>query len=102
MTFQGGLHDSGCVFSIDTNGMGYKDILDFYGPNGAYPWMSSLILSGSMLYGMTEYGGAYNTGCMFSIDTNGSGYIDRHDFSSSNGEYPNGDLTLSGSVCCMV
>src|ERR1700722_19391177 len=48
MTWKGGLYDSGCVFSVNTNGSGYKDILDFNGPNGAAP-QGSVIIVGNKL-----------------------------------------------------
>jgi len=82
MTSQGGAKDSGCIFSINKNGSGYKDICDFNGKNGAHP-IADLVVSGNTLYGMTFEGGANQYGCIFSIDTNGSGYKDLHDFNTS-------------------
>ncbi len=70
MTLIGGLYDSGCVFSIDTSGSNYKDLLDFDGTNGVAPY-ASLIRSGSKLLGMTAMGSAFYHGNIFSIDTNG-------------------------------
>jgi uncharacterized repeat protein (TIGR03803 family) len=75
--------------------------LDFNDTNGSDP-VGSLILSGNnygyKLYGMAVSGGKYKVGCIFSIDTNGNGYNDLHDFNDTNGEAPFGDLTLSGSI----
>ena len=51
MTSSGGANDDGVIFSINTDGSGYKDLLDFNGTNGTNP--RSLTLSGSVLYGMT-------------------------------------------------
>src|ERR1700679_3538019 len=61
----GGARDSGCIFSIDTNGNNYKDLFDFAIVKcfGA----SSLTISGNTLYGMTQYGGTKGAGCIFSI-----------------------------------
>jgi len=58
----------------------------------------SLTLSGNMLYGMTRYGGAYNYGCIFSIDTNGNEYKDFHDFDSITGKNPYGSLTYASGI----
>ncbi len=91
MTFYGGANAYGCVFSIDTDGNGYNDILDFNGPNGEYPG-GSLLLLGNRLYGMTKNGGAHNDGVIFSINTNGTGYTDLFDFNGSNGSGPWGSL----------
>lgn len=89
----GGAHDSGCIFSVDTNGSNYRDLFDFSGPNGKNPYNALVFDSSSgVLYGVAD-GGAYHVGCIFSIDTNGSGYRDLFDFDTINGEFPLG-LTL--------
>jgi uncharacterized repeat protein (TIGR03803 family) len=97
MTSRGGAKDKGCIFSIHTNGNGYKKLLDFDSANGAHPW-GSLTLIGNKLFGMTGWGGAYNNGCIFSIDTNGFGYKDIFDFNGANGAVPVGDLIFSGDT----
>jgi len=95
MTYNGGAHNDGCVFSLNTVSNVYTDLLDFNGTNGANP-AGSLILSGRMLYGMTSYG-LSSAGNIFSIDTNGNNYKDLFDFSGGlNGANPYGSLTLSG------
>ena len=96
MAYQGGAHGQGCIFSVDTNGSGYKDLLDFNGANGANP-KGSLIISGHTMYGMTSAGGSNNEGCVFSIDTNASRYTDLLDFNGVNGNQPWGSLTLAGN-----
>jgi uncharacterized repeat protein (TIGR03803 family) len=100
MTSMEAKYGAGNVFSIDTNGNGFKDLYDFAGGfgNGAQPY-GSLTLSGNKLYGMTSLGGAVY-GNIFSIDTNGNNYKDLFNFSGSGGDGndPYGDLTLSGDV----
>ena len=66
--------------------------------NGAHPNENDLILSGNVLYGMTTFGGANDSGCVFSIHTDGTGYKDLHDFNLADGAIPSGDLTISGNV----
>src|ERR1700733_8047042 len=80
MTFFGGAFDEGIIFSVDTNGAGFKDLTDFNGINGMDPY-GSLTLVGHTLYGMTYNGGAVGNGNIFSIDTDGSGFKDLFDFS---------------------
>lgn len=92
MTYYGGLHDSGCVFSLDTSGL-YKDLLDFNGANGSVPY-GDLIFTGNRLYGKATRGGANGFGCIFSIDTDGSGYNDIYDFNYASGAYPDGGPLL--------
>jgi uncharacterized repeat protein (TIGR03803 family) len=97
MTEYGGDSDLGRIFSIYSNGTGYKDLLDFDSINGANPF-GTLTLSGNVLYGMTFYGGIHNLGCIFSIDTNGDYYRDLLDFNDTNGQWPRGSLLVSGNI----
>jgi uncharacterized repeat protein (TIGR03803 family) len=96
MTLAGGKYDSGLVFSMDTNGNNFKDLLDFNGTNGSEP-VGSLIISRGKLFGMTDIGGVHDSGLVFSVDTNGANYKDLLDFNGINGQLPKGSLTLSGS-----
>jgi len=94
MTQNGGAHGDGRIFSIDTNGTGYTNLLDFTGSNGSGP-TGELVLSGKTLYGVTEHGGANSDGRVFSIDTNGNNYKGLIDFNNSTGSLPWGTLTVS-------
>jgi hypothetical protein len=47
---------------------------------------------------MTENGGTNRYGVIFSVLTNGSAYNVLHNFDDTDGAYPYGDLTLSGST----
>lgn len=105
MTNQGGTNGKGNIFSINTDGTGYKDLHDFNDTTDGYEPMGSLTLSGNVLYGMTNHGNSVNAmfkdnGVIFSINTDGSGYKILLDFGmppeSITG--PTGSLTVSGSV----
>jgi len=98
MSYYGGTSNYGTVFSINTNGTGFTTLLNFNGPNGKQPGYGALTLSGNTLYGTTMYGGVNIQGNIFSIQTNGSGYIDMFDFNTANGSTPLGSLTLIGNV----
>ena len=87
----------GNVFSLDTNGNIFNNLINFNKTDGEEP-QGSLIISGSTLYGMTSGGGVYMDGCIFSIDSNGNNFKVLFDFNGTNGAGPNGDLTLSGGV----
>ncbi len=102
MTTNGGSYGSGTVFGMNTNGSGYAVLHSFNGNNteGAAP-LGSLALSGSTLYGMTGNGGKQNnSGTVFSMSTNGTGFQVLHTFygGSEDGKYPTRGLTLDGSV----
>jgi len=94
MTKNGGANDSGCIFSVDTNGNNYKDLLDFNSINGTTPY-GSLVLSGKTLFGMTNSGGVNYDGRIFSIDTTGNNYKLLIELNgTSTGKWPVGSLTL--------
>jgi len=105
MTEQGGANGYGLVFSINTDGSGYKDLWDFNdtanyagNSNGEYPYGGLVLLRGR-LYGMTNRGGYHSSylGLIFSVDTAGGGFKDMLDFSQTlNGGNPYGDLIISG------
>lgn len=92
---------SGCgsIYKINTDGTGYAHFLDFAGAaNGCNPDVCSLILSGSVMYGLTSGGGTSGKGVIYKINTDGTGYTKLHDFSGADGDYPMGPLTISGNL----
>ena len=99
MTYGGGASAIfGLAFSVDTNGTGFKDLLDFTdSANGNHP-NGSFILLGNTLYGTTSLGGHKAAGLIFSIDTDGSAYKDLYDFDGTNGEYPENTLLYTGGA----
>ncbi len=101
MTSGGGANGAGLIFSINKDGTGYTDLLDFGSltATGTSPF-ANLTLSGNKLFGMTLTGGAHGVGCIFSINTDGTGYTQLLDFGSltATGSTPFGSLTISGNV----
>ncbi len=65
--------------------------------DGANP-TGSLILQGSTLYGMTQFGGISNHGTIFRIDVRGSKFAALHRFTGADGSRPLGSLLLYNSV----
>ena len=53
----------------------YTDLFDFNGANGALP-LCQLVQAGGRLYGTAFQGGGNDSGCIFSLDINGAGYMD--------------------------
>jgi len=74
--------------------------------DGAQPYQTGLVLSGTSLYGTTLYGGVNGRGTVFSVNTNGNDFTVLHTFSASqspdytnlDGEYPQGGLVLLGGT----
>jgi uncharacterized repeat protein (TIGR03803 family) len=100
MTYGGGT-GLGAIFKIQSDGSGFSEQYSFTGgeTGGSNP-LGSLVLSGSTLYGMTQFGGAGGTGTIFSIDVDGTGFTLLNSFTggSGDGSLPFGSLTLSGST----
>ena len=57
-----------------------------------------MILSGSTLYGTTEHGGTNGYGVVFKVNTNGTGFVNLHNFTNgTDGSVPH-TLVISGST----
>jgi uncharacterized repeat protein (TIGR03803 family) len=101
MTLYGGNSDYGTIFKIQTDGSGFTLLHEFAGgaADGAEP-RGDLIISGSTLYGMTYYGGDYDVGTIFNIQTGSTGFTLLHAFAggANDGAYPYGSLIISGST----
>ncbi len=75
--------------------------------DGANPY-AGLILSGNTLYGTAEFGGTNDTGTVFAVNTNGTGFTTLHSFTAppsytrfitnSDGARPYAGLILSGNT----
>jgi uncharacterized repeat protein (TIGR03803 family) len=94
----------GVVFKMNTDGSGYTVLKNFTGSDGYFP-MADLVLSGSTLYGTTEYGGSAcnppddnGYGVVFMLNTDGSGYTVLKDFTGSDGGLPSARLALAGNT----
>ncbi|HTB32290.1 MAG TPA: T9SS type A sorting domain-containing protein, partial [Bacteroidia bacterium] len=97
----GGAKDSGCIFSIRTNGGGYKDIYDFGYNSGFGAMLNSLTLSGDDMYGILPLGGNEKYGVVFSFRDVALGVDDINTTAGNIKVYPNpsnGVFTLQWSV----
>jgi uncharacterized repeat protein (TIGR03803 family) len=102
--FNGAPTYDGFVFSGGTNGSGFGVLHTFslvqFGDvrptnyDGAQPVY--LMSSGNILYGLSEAGGGYGLGTVFSI--NGSNFTTLHSFSSTNDGSNPADLIASGNT----
>lgn len=97
-TANGGALGQGTVFSIGTNGTGFTNLYTFSnGSDGANP-SGRLLLSGNTLYGTADNGGDNGGGTVFSLNTNGTGFVTLHGFTGTgtDGSGPIAGLVLSG------
>ena len=85
----------GVVFTISTNGTGYKEF-HVFGPdfpakqvNGATP-IGGLLINGDTMYGTTEAGGDNGSGVIYKLSTTGSGFTVLHQFAAYQGQQTSG------------
>jgi uncharacterized repeat protein (TIGR03803 family) len=101
----GGTNGNGTVFAVNTNGTSFKTLHAFTAivanrtnSDGAQPY-SALILSGDTLYGTAPFGGAYDYGTVFALNTDGTGFTNLYSFTGGgDGGLPWGSLVLSGNT----
>src|SRR5206468_2767692 len=98
-TSGGGSSTVGTVFSMNTDGTGFRTLHNFSGEEGANPF-AGLILSGDTLYGTTTFGGVSGNGVVFAMKIDGTGFAKLHEFSEGNidGSNPFAALILSGNT----
>jgi len=101
ITTAGGPTNAGTVFKINTDGSGYA-VLHSFSTNttdGAYPQFGPLLVTNSLIYGVTENGGSNTAGVVFQITTNGTGFTILHSFlgGTNDGAFPDWPPIMSGS-----
>ena len=89
------INGRGTVFSINTDGTGYRVIHTFAAGEGS-ECRTALTLSGVKLFGDTNSGGANGVGTIFCLNLDGSGFQTVYSFAATGNILPN-DLTISGS-----
>jgi uncharacterized repeat protein (TIGR03803 family) len=89
-TVSGGTNGYGTVFKMNTSGGGYAVLRGFTNsPDGANPYGGLAQGSDGALYGVTTYGGVTNSGAIFKLNTDGSGYSVLYSFTGNNGDGAN-------------
>jgi uncharacterized repeat protein (TIGR03803 family) len=103
-TSTGGSRGCGTVFAVNTDGSGFTNLHSFMGASDGASPQAGLILSGDTLYGTAYYGGKFNNGMVFALNTNGSYFTNLHSFTSlqnvsnADGANPQAGLILSGTT----
>jgi uncharacterized repeat protein (TIGR03803 family) len=109
VTALGGSKGGGVLFTVTSAGAGFRLVHDFVGysvvtdaggskTDGAYP-TATPILVGSTLYGTTQQGGSNGFGCVYKVNTDGSGFQILHDFGANGeGSLPYGSVVAVGST----
>jgi uncharacterized repeat protein (TIGR03803 family) len=109
--FRGGTNGNGTLFAMNTNGTAFTNLHSFTATvsstnnDGAHPH-TSLVLSGTRLYGTTTAGGTNGNGTVFAVNTNGASFATLHHFTATagasltnnDGASPQAGLLLVGGV----
>ena len=95
----GGGSGAGTVYTVNTDGSGFAVLHNFGGAGDGSNPLGSLILSHRVLYGTTQAGGTANSGTVFMLAVDGSGFVCLHAFTGgSDGAQPFAGLVLSSNV----
>ncbi len=94
--YNGGATGNGTVFKVNINGSNFTTLHSFTAMSGALSTNGDganpevgLAISGSMLFGTAEHGGASGKGAIFAVNTNGTGFTNLHSFTGgSDGDLP--------------
>jgi uncharacterized repeat protein (TIGR03803 family) len=112
-TYGGGASGQGAIYKVNTDGTGYAIIKSFsaFGYDAAAPDFTAstnfdganpggdIAVSGNTLYGAAFYGGNYGYGTLYSVNMDGTGFTNLHNFTGgSDGAYPKGGLVLANGM----
>jgi len=92
LTYSGGVYNNGVIFSFDTTTATYTKLFDFNDTLGSLPNGSLIQAANGKLYGLTQTGGKYGAGIVFSFNITTDSVSDIHDFDGRDGGFPNGNL----------
>ncbi len=95
MTYKGGNHNEGVLFSFESSTLTYTKLKDFDGANGGEPLGSLVQVPDGKIYGMTSEGGNANLGIIFSFDPATSDYTIEKSFNNHDGESPFSNMTMA-------
>ena len=96
--YDGGTGGNGAVFLLTTNGGGFTNLYSFKTGNDAANPVAGLALAGGVLYGTANTGGNWDTGTLFSLNTNGTSFTNFYIFAGADGVEPLGGALVSGGM----
>jgi len=92
MSQSGGDNTNGSIYTLDIAANQFSTIHSFNGTDGAGPWGSLMQAANGILYGMTNEGGQFGKGVIFSVDPTNNEYSVLLNFDATNGDGPKGSL----------
>lgn len=99
VTYEGGANRKGILFCYDLDKKSVKVLHNFDGgkPYSSIGNKTQLVLLNNTLYGLTQNGGEYDKGTLYSYDLEKNIYKKCIDFDGENGAYPLAPLTITKS-----
>jgi uncharacterized repeat protein (TIGR03803 family) len=90
----GGADGAGIIFSMNQDGTGYTKLHELTDVEGYNPWGKLLEASDGKLYGVCQWGGPSNSGSIYRLNKNGTGFEVIYTFPNflSDGYNPSGSL----------
>jgi uncharacterized repeat protein (TIGR03803 family) len=100
----GGPFGNGVIFAVKTDGTEFTNLHNFSflrppavtNSDGTYPY-GTLVLSGNTLYGTALFGGDSDSGTVFALNTDGTGFKTLHSFTSLAMPVPQLTITSVGT-----
>ena len=98
-TPEGGDSDNGAVFKLKTDGSSFSILHSFEGGalDGLGPYAALVLDASGDLYGTTTSGGASDTGTVFKLETDGSGFSVLYGLAGLDGANPYAGVILDGA-----
>ena len=93
----GGISGGGTVFKVNIDGTGFTTLHNFLGRDDGFRPVAGLAVSGNVLYGTASAGGNSESGAVFRLGTDGTGFTTLHHFTErvlSSGVIRNSDEQL--------
>lgn len=87
-TRSGGHYEIGVVYKMNLDGSGFCVLHSFIIEQGAHPWPSVIEASDGALYGTTKYGGDYDMGTVFRMETDRTNFMVVRRFTTSAKKLP--------------
>jgi uncharacterized repeat protein (TIGR03803 family) len=90
--WRGGIEGFGTIFKLRTDGSNFTTLHSFSDVNNeGVAVYAGLVLSDSTLYGTAEGGGSFDSGTVFGVNANGTGFTNLHHFTLTTGNGTNSD-----------
>ncbi|HZM06620.1 MAG TPA: choice-of-anchor tandem repeat GloVer-containing protein, partial [Candidatus Saccharimonadales bacterium] len=79
-TYNGGVAGEGNIFEISASGLGFGTVYNFNAASDGSLPLGGVVVSGGALYGTTQDGGTFNSGMIYKVNLDGTGFSVLEDF----------------------